>query len=400
MNITAISEGTCTSCQLCAAVCPKQALSIRLDDDGFYRPVLAKDLCVDCGICTNVCYKFDNDIKMTDEESLQQKPLYAAWAKDDGILLSSTSGGIGSLLAQKLIEEGYKVVGCAYNYQKSRAEHREATHQEELLQFRGSKYIQSYTFDALLEIVRNSKDQKYAVFGTACQVYALHKYAVAHIVRDHFFFVDFYCHGCPSMHVWTKYKNYIKQKLDIERFDQVVFRSKRKGWGTYNVDIFAKGKKVFESNPREDGFYELFFSDLVLNDGCHTCKLRSTLEYTDIRFGDFWGKKYLTNRKGVSGVSISTHKGMEIYRKIETEIESSSVGYKEFLPYQSWHKEYSPNIAARAEILASLRDNKQTITDALAVFRRHQSIKGKIKRIVKHVLYYLPYSFTIFLKRL
>lgn len=47
----------CTSCQICASVCPKEAISINLNLDGFYRPYIDKDKCVNCGICKKVCYK-------------------------------------------------------------------------------------------------------------------------------------------------------------------------------------------------------------------------------------------------------------------------------------------------------------------------------------------------------
>ena len=60
----------CTSCQMCAAVCAKNAIEIRLNKDGFYRPYLDEDKCVDCGLCTKVCYKFDNDVKVTSVEDI------------------------------------------------------------------------------------------------------------------------------------------------------------------------------------------------------------------------------------------------------------------------------------------------------------------------------------------
>lgn len=46
----------CTSCQMCAVVCPKKAIGIHLNQDGFYRPVIDGEKCVDCGICKSVCH--------------------------------------------------------------------------------------------------------------------------------------------------------------------------------------------------------------------------------------------------------------------------------------------------------------------------------------------------------
>ena len=101
----------CTRCQLCGAVCPKNAIRIELNADGYYRPIVDDELCIDCGICTKVCYKFDEQLKMSQDADMEEYPLYAAWAKDDDLVKQTTSGGIGDLLAQELIAEGYKVVG-------------------------------------------------------------------------------------------------------------------------------------------------------------------------------------------------------------------------------------------------------------------------------------------------
>lgn len=401
MNISDISAiRKCTSCQLCAAVCAKNAISIELNEDGFYRPVLNEALCVDCGLCTKVCYKFDSEIKMTSDEQLSKSHLFAAWAKDGSVVANTTSGGIADLLARQLIADGYNVVGVIYDDDEQAAKHTIASTCNETLAFRGSKYIQSFTFDAFKHIVKTIKDTKYAVFGTPCQIYALNKLATLYRKRDNFIFIDLYCHGCPSKLVWDKYQSYIKSKLQIDHFDKVDFRSKIKGWGGfYVVVVVVDGKIVFKSNPKEDGFYELFFSDQVLNEGCNDCLLRSTLNYTDIRLGDFWGKKYLSNNDGVSAISIPTEKGAELFNKIANAINYEKCNYSEFLPYQSWGKKHLPNTASRKAIFESLQSKDLSIFDAVRSYRNHQSIKAKIKRKVKTVLYYLPLSVTKCLKR-
>lgn len=37
----------CTSCQMCAAVCARNAITIKLDDDGFYHLYFNADECSD-----------------------------------------------------------------------------------------------------------------------------------------------------------------------------------------------------------------------------------------------------------------------------------------------------------------------------------------------------------------
>lgn len=400
MNILDLSSvRKCTSCGACGAVCPKDAIKIVLDKEGYYRPVVNAEKCVDCGLCVKVCYKFDEQLKVSTEEDINGKKLYSAWSNDATLLKQTTSGGIGDLLARQLIEDGYKVVGVVYNEDKTRAEHRIASTLEGTLPFRGSKYIQSYTVGALKEVMLTAKSEKYAVFGTPCQIYALNRFATQRNVRGNFMFVDLYCHGCPSMLVWTKYQQRMKEKYGVKHFDHVNFRSKIRGWGTFNVVLKLDGKTYFSNKASDDGFYELFFSDQVLNEGCNDCKLRGTLEYTDIRLGDFWGRKFLENRTGVSAVSVATKNGAELFKKIKGRIVYDECSYGECLPYQSWSLTYKPNEKLRGLLLESLMKEEDGIVDAVKILHQRQPLKRKLKRYVKNVLRPLPVGVTMFLKR-
>lgn len=401
MNISDTSAfRNCTSCGVCATVCARSAISIVLNKDGFYRPVVNVDSCNDCGLCTSVCYKFDGDLKMTTDKGLQQKPLFSAWALDDDVVKSTTSGGIGDLLARQLMNDGYRVVGVVYNEEKTRAEHRIAETEEGLTPFRGSKYIQSYTFDAFKEVVANCRNDKYAVFGTPCQIYALNKLSTKRKVRDHFFFVDLYCHGCPALHAWTKYQSAIKKSIGVNRFDSVTFRSKIRGWGSlYIVEAKLEGKTVYVGKKANDKFYELFFSEHILNGACYDCLLRSTLEYTDVRVGDFWGHKFLNNLRGVSAISISTPKGGEIIKKLQ-HITYSQCSYDEFLPYQSWNLTYKVDLENRKAVLASLANPDEDINNAIAVLRQHQGVTTKVKRYIKTVMAMIPLGLTNSVKKI
>lgn len=390
----------CTSCGVCATICAREAISIQLDKNGFYRPVVDVALCNDCGLCTSVCYKFDKELKMTHKETLIGKPLYSAWAIDDEIVKNTTSGGIGDLLARELYKEGYKVVGVVYSEDKTRAEHLIANSENDILSFRGSKYIQSYTYEAFKEVVANCRNEKYAVFGTPCQIYALNRMATQRKVRGQFFFVDLYCHGCPSLHAWTKYQSVIKKSVGVNRFDSVTFRSKIRGWGGfYVVVVVVDGKPVFVSKKTNDQFYELFFSNQVLNDACADCTLRGTLEYTDIRLGDFWGHKFLDNQLGVSAISLATAKGKELFEKLRN-VTCAQCSYDEFLPYQSWNLIYKVDMEKRKAVLASLANPDEEIDDAIKVLRQHQRVAIKVKRYLKTVLAMFPLGLTNNVKKI
>lgn len=401
MNVLSSSElHNCTSCGVCATVCKRNAISIQLDGEGFYRPMVDSSLCNDCGLCTSVCYKYDKEIKKTTNEGLEGKPLYSAWSNNDEVVRNTTSGGIGDLLAHQLLLEGYKVVGVIYNNEKKRAEHRIANSEDDVLSFRGSKYIQSYTYEAFKEVVANCRNEKYAVFGTPCQIYALNKLVTQRKVREHFFFIDLYCHGCPSLNTWTKYLADIKDSKCVKKFDSVSFRSKTKGWGSlYIVEAKLKGKTVYVGKKTNDKFYELFFSEHVLNDACYDCMLRSTLEYTDIRMGDFWGHKFLGNQRGVSAISIATEKGREVFEKLSS-ITSARCSYDEFLPYQSWNLTYKVDEEKRKAVLVSLSNESEGIDAAISVLRQNQGLATKAKRYIKTVLALFPLGLTNGVKRI
>lgn len=401
MNITdksAIRE--CTSCQMCAAVCSRDAITIRLNGDGFYRPYIDEDKCTNCSLCTKVCYKFDEDIKVTNAEALKNIKVYSAQHKSDELLEKVTSGGVADALAKELVRQGYTCIGVTYNDSEHRAEHTTATTEEDTDAFRGSKYIQSYSVDAFKRLVRGVRNEKYAVFGLPCHIYAVHNFLRMRNLRDKCVLIDLFCHGCPSMLVWSKYEQRIKRKVNGKKFDEVQFRSKVRGWGTFYVVVVVEGVKAFISNPKQDEFYSLFFSDHVLNDACSDCKLRSTMEYTDIRLGDFWGKRFLNDRKGVSAVAVTSERGEALFRIIEKQFEITESSMSEVVVKQSYGRSYSPDLGLRKQMLDALRDDNKSLADVVNLFYSKQGIAMKAKRLLKQINWYLPFDLTRLLKRL
>ena len=199
MNINEKSAlRACTSCQMCAAVCAKNAITIQLYEDGFYRPYIDEDKCVDCGLCTKVCYKFDANVKVTSTEELGKVKVYSAQYKSDSILEKVTSGGVADALAKELVKQGFVCIGVTYNDDNHRAEHKVARNENETDAFRGSKYIQSYSLDAFKEMVKGIRDEKYAVFGLPCHIYAAHKFLTMRKQREKCLLIDLFWLEMPE----------------------------------------------------------------------------------------------------------------------------------------------------------------------------------------------------------
>ena len=46
---------SCTGCTACFSVCPKCAIEMAADKEGFLYPVIDESLCVACRMCVSVC---------------------------------------------------------------------------------------------------------------------------------------------------------------------------------------------------------------------------------------------------------------------------------------------------------------------------------------------------------
>lgn len=391
----------CTSCGVCAAVCPTGAIEFRLDTRGFYRPHVVAEKCIDCGLCVKSCYKFDPEIS---QDSTDSKQLFAARATDRALLKQTTSGGIADLLAKHLISKGYKCIGVTYDSTANRAVNIVASSAEQTDAFRGSKYIQTYTVDAFRQLVSEAKTEKYAVFGLPCHTYALDRYLTARNCRGQHVLIDLFCHGCPSMNVWQKYVAELLQKVGSQKVISANFRSKKRGWGSfYVVVVVVEGREqpIEKVSPRAgDEFFELFFSNLVLNDSCADCKLRSSLDYADIRLGDFWGPEYVTDSHGMSAVAVNTAKGAEIWAELAPHTEHCRQDFAKFLPYQSFGKIYRINPAVRDQMLASLGQKSTKLKEAVAIYHNSQSLSKKVLRMAKNAVALLPAPYIRIIKKL
>lgn len=62
-----VEKYECCGCSACYAICPKGAISMQPDEEGFLYPVVDKEKCVKCNACIKVCM-FNKDIRlMTDK---------------------------------------------------------------------------------------------------------------------------------------------------------------------------------------------------------------------------------------------------------------------------------------------------------------------------------------------
>lgn len=311
----------CTSCGLCIVSCPKQCLTMELNKDGFYRPVLKEeDRCSGCGICDLYC---PANFNIKDKEPLLQ---ISATMKDQKKLMTVSSGGICFELAKKGLESGQSVCGCVYDYESHRAVHQVINSLEDLESTKGSKYFQSYTPEAFSKIFDG---REWVVFGTPCQMAAVDSYATKKGVRDKLLLVDFFCHGTPTMNLWDKYI----LENGKEQISKIDFRSKEFGWHNFSLKFTYKDGKT-KSDFKENMFYNFFFNNLALNDSCYECKYKALKTKADIRVGDYWGEKFKKNVSGVSCCVALSEKGKTALERVLIDCDWESADLQDILKAQ------------------------------------------------------------------
>lgn len=58
----------CCGCGACANVCPKHAITMTADEQGFVYPKIDQSTCIDCGMCRKVCGYGKDNFLQTDEQ--------------------------------------------------------------------------------------------------------------------------------------------------------------------------------------------------------------------------------------------------------------------------------------------------------------------------------------------
>lgn len=321
-------KSSCCGCNACGQICPKQCISMKRDEEGFLYPLVDTSLCIDCGLCEKVCPILN--------QSDSKKPIvvYASKNKDEDIRLKSSSGGIFTLLAERIISEGGVVFGAKFD-QNWNVIHDYTETVDGINAFRGSKYVQSVIGNNYKLAKQFLDDDRKVLFsGTPCQIAGLKKYLRKEY--ENLLTVEVVCHGVPSPMIWEDYINYkcTKFRLDNNTDDSIItdisFRDKTHGWKKFsfkisitnitndkNIDATAKS----EITPfNEDTFIKGFLKNLYLRPSCYNCAARQGKSGADISIADYWNIQSVHNGfdddKGCGLILVNSAKGANYYNNL------------------------------------------------------------------------------------
>ena len=306
-TIRNVPHAACTGCGACMNRCPKDAISMKLDSEGFLHPVVDAARCINCALCRQACpVEHPKNLYPT-------PPAYAVWAADD-VRLQSSSGGMFSMLADHVLSHGGAVCGAVYAPDFMSVHHAWAESAEALGALRGSKYVQSDTgmsYRRAKELLDAGRTVLYT--GCPCQIAGLYGYLGPRIYPN-LITADLICHGSNSV---TAYQSFLHEFAGGKPIAKVDFRDKKYfTWSTPTV-IYYQDKTVKKAAWNESRWYDGFLGGVINRQNCYSCRYACAERIADITLGDCWKVHEIDpaydDRRGTSLVLVNSPKGREVF---------------------------------------------------------------------------------------
>lgn len=312
MNINGIvTEGSdkCCGCTACLSVCPKHCITMSEDKEGFLYPKVDGSLCIDCEQCVIVC-PFHNP-----SESSIPTDVYAAYNKEEEIRLESSSGGVFTLMAEKIINEGGVVFGARFT-DDWQVQIVPTETIDGLAAFRGSKYLQASVGNSYKQTKEYLMQGEKVLFsGTPCQIAGLKHYLRKNY--NNLLTMDFVCHGVPTPKVWRMYLQEVTEAGKKAILD-IKFHDKPNGWKRFNFTLsYDENDKsyILSSFNGDNHYMRAFLQDMILRPSCYSCQAKCGRSHSDITIADYWGIDQtipqMDDDKGTSLLLVHTDKGRE-----------------------------------------------------------------------------------------
>lgn len=381
----------CTGCTACYSSCPKNAIIMKENMEGFLVPIINSEKCVECGICRNICPVNKQD----KQKQIADPQCYAVYSLDEKIHQNSSSGGVFAVIAKYILNNGGAVCGAAF------AENLEVRHiliedTLDLYKLQGSKYVESRLYDSFIRIKEELDSGKIVLFsGTMCQVQGLLSFLKK--PYDNLFTIDLICHGVPSPIVFKKYLS----EQNIKNIIEIKFRDKKKGIDQVNVVLTGSDGQIEKHLYENDIYIKGFLGNLYLKPSCYQCEYKGAVRNSDITIGDFWGVKEFNpntaHSLGTSAVIVHSKKGNRLLESVKNELKLETTTIEKIAHWNKCLLESSNipdnrtkfyedlNTKKLNELISELLPQERTIIRGQRVSKLHEYIMLKTKRFFTRV---------------
>jgi coenzyme F420-reducing hydrogenase beta subunit len=299
----------CCGCNACASVCPTASITLVADDEGFVYPSVEESSCIRCGACLRVCPIINRSKRGIETRA------FGCINTAEADRRASSSGGVFSALAERVLLKGGVVYGAAFDPDLN-VRHQRFDAVDDLDSLRRSKYVQSdinITFKSAKQDLLSGRQVLFC--ATPCQIAGLQQYLGK--PYPNLLSVDLVCHGVPSPKVWRHYLEFKARQHDSQ-VAKAEFRDKRKGWKAYRTTFVFKDGQTETTHHALDCYMRLFLTETISRPSCHDCRFKAMHHRaSDITLADFWGvgrcEPSLNDPQGVSLVLTHTHKGQQAF---------------------------------------------------------------------------------------
>lgn len=331
--IKIVRKEDCCGCNACGDACPKQAITFKTDNEGFWYPEVDMEKCIDCGLCEKVCPIIN--VKELKKNDLPESICYAAEHKNLEVVFDSTSGGLFSALADIMYKSGGYVGGAVFNEDFKSVRHFISNDKKDLPRLRSSKYLQSSLegfYSQVRELLKGGENM--LVCGSPCQMAALR----AFLRKDYenLIIVDYICRGINSPKVWGKYIDSFEERYG----HKVVYakaKSKEYGWRNLTQKIILEdGKSYYETRTQSNFTKGYLQTGVYCRPSCYDCQFKGYPRIADFTLADFWGiekvDQSMEKNLGTSLVMVNSRKGEAFFERIKHKINYIQVPFKSIEP--------------------------------------------------------------------
>lgn len=366
-EVLVCDKDMCTGCGLCINICPVNAIELR---DLMYsqNAVIDSEKCIKCNRC---------HLKCPQKVSLKtNKPIewYQGWTDNSQDRKLSSSGGIAYALAKGIIKKGGFAVSCLLR--DGKFTFLATQDEEELKNFRGSKYVKSDPKDVYKTIKQLLEVGNQVLFiGLPCQVAGIRRY-IGEGLDENLITADLICHGTPSIKLL---KRFLEQYgINLEKVNTISFRRKGKTFSV-STDIKTIG-------PRQiyDRYTLAFLNELSYTDNCYNCKYACIDRVSDITLGDSWGSDLATEEeRGISLILCQSKKGIALLR--DSDIITKPVDLNNAI--RNNHQLSRPSVPNKnRELFFQFLDRGKKFNKAVLLCLPKDCLRQSIKKVLLPVL--------------
>ncbi len=411
-NSKLCAQQECTLCMACVNICPKKAIDLSADENGYERLSINADLCVDCGLCAKVCSN------RSCVEANEPVVCFAAQATDRNKLQRSASGGAFQILAEYVLEKGGVCYGaeCVLTEGHYSVYHSRIDSINDLPRILNSKYVPSDASAAYKNAKADLEAGKFVLYcSTPCQIQGLKAFLSKEY--DNLLTADLICHGVTSTHLFNDYLDEIEKRENITIVDY-QFRDKSVSWGTnfcysyYRNNDPSKKVKVRHC-PREASSYMIhYLKRNIFRENCYNCSLSSGKRVSDFTLGDYWeietehpefvtkSKPSISLRRGVSCILANTQKAKAFVRNISPEMILREVTFDSVAAHNDNLKSPSKRGGGRDEFLETYREKgysaiedryRKKVGKKMIIYNIKNVLKSRLPDRIRILIYRTPF---------